>query len=257
VRRVRALDRAAVYGYSSLLSPLGGSAAAKESPEGRSASLVTGFWFLPRPEGWQPNDQLRRFLEAGPSPIYVGFGSNLTGREPHRLTELYVNAIKRIGGRGIFYAGWGDFADIPLPDSILRVESVPHDWLFARVAAVVHHGGAGSTSAATAAGAPSVAMPFLGDQFFWARQIHALGCGPPPLDRKTLTVEHLAETLADLVDNRTYRQRAQALGARLLAESGADKAAEWIEQQFTSNVPAGLTSETQQGVYEQYAARQD
>jgi sterol 3beta-glucosyltransferase len=177
----------------------------------------------------------------------VGFGSNLTGREPHLLTQLYVDAIERIGGRGIFFAGWGDFAGIGLPQTILRVESVPHDWLFPRVAAVVHHGGAGSTSAAAAAGVPSVAMPFLGDQFFWARQLHALGCGPPPLDRRSLSVEHLAATLADLAGNAAYHRNAQALGEALRAENGADKAAIWIEQQAACRGAAAADPSSAQG----------
>jgi sterol 3beta-glucosyltransferase len=152
------------------------------------------------------------------------------------LTTLYLAALQRTSRRGLFFAGWGDFANITLPATVLRVESVPHDWLFPRVAAVVHHGGAGSTSAAIAAGAPSVAMPFLGDQFFWAQQLHHLGCGPKPLVRQSLTADHLAATIADLVTNPTYRANARELGAKLIAECGPDTAAAWIEQRIAASL---------------------
>lgn len=224
VRRVRGLDQV-VYGYSRHLAPL--------PPTAPPAIPVTGFWFLPRPRGWQPDAALQRFLEHGPPPVYIGFGSNLTGRTPDALTALYLEALARTGRRGLFFAGWGDFGNIALPPTALRVENVPHDWLFPRVAAVVHHGGAGSTSAAVAAGIPSVAMPFQGDQFFWARRLHALGCGPAPLARQTLTGATLAAAIADLTSNRAYRTNSRALGAQLRAEHGPATAAAWIEQSLT------------------------
>ncbi len=226
LRRVRRLDQAAIYGYSRHLAPL-----PSNTPPGLA---VTGFWFLPHAPHWQPDAHLLRFLDAGPPPVYVGFGSNLTGRTPDQLTRLYVEALQRTNCRGLFFGGWGDFANIDLPATMLRVDSIPHDWLFGRVAAVIHHGGAGSTSAAVAAGVPSVAMPFLGDQFFWAHQLHHLGCGPPALVRRSLTADCLAATIADLTTNPIYRANAQSLGARLTAECGAATAAEWIEQNLAA-----------------------
>ncbi len=150
------------------------------------------------------------------------------------MTACYLEALARRGRRGLFFAGWGDFANIALPPTALRVDNVPHDWLFPRVAAVIHHGGAGSTSAAVAAGVPSVAMPFQGDQFFWAHQLHALGCGPAPLPRQELTAASLAATIADLVANDAYRAASRALGAQLRKEDGPAAAAAWIEQTLSA-----------------------
>ena len=226
VRRVRGLDKV-VYGYSRHLAPL--------PPTAPPEIPVTGFWFLPHPPGWQPDPALLHFLEHGPPPVYIGFGSNLTGRTPDALTALYREALQRTGQRGLFFGGWGDFGNIALPPTALRVDNIPHDWLFPRVAAVIHHGGAGSTSAALAAGVPSVAMPFQGDQFFWAHQLHALGCGPAPLTRQALTVETLAATIADLVANDAYRANSRALGVQLLAEHGPAAAAAWIEQALSQH----------------------
>ena len=222
VRRVRRLLAQPIYGYSRLLAPL---------PPGAPADLpVTGCWFLPHSPNWRPDAALEAFLAAGSPPIYIGFGSNLTGRAPDELTALFVQALQNVGQRALLYAGWGDFGAIPLPPTVLRIEDTPHDWLFKRVAAVVHHGGAGVTAAAVAAGVPSVAMPFLGDQFYWAQQLHRLGCGPPPLDRRHLTVGGLASTIDTLLTNASYRQAARRLGAQLRAENGAAAAAEWIEE---------------------------
>ena len=235
VRRVRGLDKV-VYGYSRVLAPL---------PAGVPPDVpVTGFWFLPRPARWTPDPVLLQFLEDGPPPVYIGFGSNLTGRTPDALTALYLEALRHTGQRGLFFAGWGDFGSIPLPPTALRVENVPHDWLFPRTAAVIHHGGAGSTSAAVVAGVPSVAMPFQGDQFFWADRLHTLGCGPAPLARQALTAESLATTIADLVGNGAYRAASRGLGAQFGAEDGPATAAAWIEQALVPSNPIGARNET-------------
>lgn len=226
VRRVQGALAQPIFGYSRHLAPL---------PPGVPADLpVTGFWFLPHAAQWQPDERLRRFLNQGPAPVYIGFGSNLTGRTPDELTALYVEALRLTGQRGILYAGWGDFGNIPLPAEVLRIEDAPHDWLFGRVAAAIHHGGAGVTAAGVAAGVPSVAMPFLGDQFYWAQQLHALGCGPPPLERLHLTAQELAHTIHDLLGNGAYRTNAVGLGVALRAEDGPLHAATWIEQRITS-----------------------
>jgi UDP:flavonoid glycosyltransferase YjiC (YdhE family) len=227
VRRVQIALAQPLYGYSRHLAPL---------PPGAPADLpVTGFWFLPRSPHWQPDPALMHFLSSGPPPVYIGFGSNLTGRTPDELTALYVAALQKTGQRGILYAGWGDFGAIPLPPTVLRLADAPHAWLFPQVAAVIHHGGAGSTSAAVAAGIPSVAMPFLGDQFFWAQQLHRLGCGPPPLERQSLTAERLAHTIGEMLGKRSYRTAAASLGAKLRAEAGAERAADWIERRILTN----------------------
>lgn len=219
-RRVHAAQAHTVYGYSTTVAPL---------PPGTPANpAVTGYWFLPRPAYWQPDAALAHFLAEGPPPVYVGFGSNLTGRNPDRLTQMFVAALQANGLRGLLHAGWGDFGNGPLPATVLRVAGVPHDWLFPQTAGVVHHGGAGVTAAALAAGIPAAVMPFLGDQFYWAQRVHALGCGPPPLVRRTLTTAQLTAVLADLVNNGRYRERARIVAQSLAGEDGVGNAVAWI-----------------------------
>ncbi|HET6313942.1 MAG TPA: glycosyltransferase [Chloroflexia bacterium] len=190
----------------------------------QARTRVTGYWFLDRPAGWQPPALLSDFLASGPPPVYVSFGSNLAGRDPDEVTRLLLGALKQAGVRGIVSSGWGDLGNIDLPDTVLRVEQVPHDWLFPRMAAVVHHGGAGTTAAALRAGVPSVAVPFFGDQRFWAGRLHALGAAPAPLPRPQLTADRLAGAIRAAVCNPAMRQRASWLGERLNKENGVKRA---------------------------------
>src|SRR5690606_20447509 len=146
---------------------------------------VTGYWFLDQAADWRPPEALVRFLESGPPPVYVGFGS-MVGRDPERLTSIVVEALKRSGERGLIATGWGGIEAANLPESVFPIESAPHDWLFPRVAAVVHHGGAGTTAAGLRVGKPTVVCPFFGDQPFWGRRIFELGVGPEPIPQKKL-----------------------------------------------------------------------
>ncbi len=148
-----------LYGYSPHIAP--------PPPDWDARHRVTGFWFLDRPPTWRPPIELVKFLSSGPPPVYIGFGSILVGRNPNAVTQLLVEALAQAGQRGILFSGWGDVGNISLPDRVLKVDSIPHDWLFPQMAAVVAHGGAGTTAATLRAGAPSIVIPVFGDQIFW------------------------------------------------------------------------------------------
>jgi UDP:flavonoid glycosyltransferase YjiC (YdhE family) len=187
---------------------------------------VTGYWFLDRELGWQPPQHLADFLASGPPPVYVSFGSNLAGRDPDGVTRLIVKALGQAGVRGVLSSGWGDLGNIDLPESVLKIGAVPHDWIFPRMAAVVHHGGAGTTASALRAGVPSVVVPFFGDQRFWARRVHALGAAPAPIPRPELTADRLAQAIHAAVCNPAIKQRATRLGKHLKSENGVQRAIE-------------------------------
>lgn len=180
---------------------------------------VTGYWFLDRPSDWRPPADLVDFFESGPPPVYVGFGS-MSHRDPERATRIVLDALRQSGQRGLIATGWGGLSRADLPADVFELESVPHDWLFPRVAAVVHHGGAGTTAAGLRAGVPSVILPHFGDQPFWARQVERLGVGPKPILRKKLTAERLADAVRAAVEDETMRARAAALGEKIRAEDG-------------------------------------
>src|SRR5690606_35862025 len=152
---------------------------------------ITGYLFLDEQAGWQPPPALEAFLDAGEPPVYIGFGS-MAGRDPEAMTALVVEALALCGRRGLLLTGWGGLHAGAVPESIFVLDAAPHSWLFPRMAAVVHHGGAGTTAEGLRAGVPAVVVPFLFDQPFWGARIEALGVGPAPIPRKQLTAARLA-----------------------------------------------------------------
>ncbi len=190
---------------------------------------VCGYWFLDDDRDWQPPAALVEFLEAGPPPVGIGFGS-MTGREPSGTTQLLVDSVRRSGQRAVLLAGWAGLGGSPLPPEVLGLTEAPHAWLFPRLAAVVHHGGAGTTAAGLAAGVPSVVVPHFADQFYWGRRVHALGVGPRRLPRHRLTSEGLAVAIREAVTDQGMRQRATALGARIREEDGLREAVAVVRQ---------------------------
>lgn len=210
-----------LYGFSSLVLP--------RPPDWPEWHHVTGYWFLDHPTGWEPPADLAGFLASGTPPVYIGFGS-MTGRDPERITGITLEALKRTRQRGVLLTGWGGISASDLPDEVLKIDSAPHDWLFPRMAALVHHGGSGTTAAGLRAGVPSILVPFGGDQFLWGRQVNRLGVGPAPIPRTTLNVERLASAIRQAVEDVDMRDRAAALGEHIRAEDGTGCAVQIIEE---------------------------
>ena len=186
---------------------------------------VTGYWFLDRSENWRPPPGLADFVEAGPLPVSVGFGS-MTGSGAEELTETVVRALRLVGRRGVLVSGFGGFSNADLPDELFKVEEVPYDWLFPRVAAAVHHGGVGTTALSLRAGTPSVIVPFFADQSFWGARVAGLGVGPRPIPRAKLSVERLARAIRRAMTDAEMTKRARLLGEKIRAEDGTKRAVE-------------------------------
>lgn len=188
---------------------------------------ITGYWFPEQPE-WQPPVDLLRFIEAGPPPIYVSFGSipvsNDLGKLRHILEGLKLSEQRVILGRG-----WGGFGELESAERIFPIDYAPYGWLLPRMRAVVHHGGSGTTAFGVRAGVPGLVVPFLFDQFFWGKRLAKLGVGAEPLPYKQLTAERLAEGIHTAVTDSGLRQRAAALGEIIRAEKGLQRAVEIIE----------------------------
>ncbi|MEL6771488.1 MAG: glycosyltransferase [Bacteroidota bacterium] len=191
---------------------------------------TTGFWHLAQPD-WSPPDDLAAFLDAGPPPVYVGFGS-MKGKRGADRARAVIEAVALAGVRAVLALGWGslDLAEVTLPDTCFVLRGAPHDWLFPRMAAVVHHGGAGTTAAGLRAGRPTVVCPFFGDQPFWGRRVHALGAGPEPLRQKHLTAESLAGRIRTALNDTAMHVRATTLGEQLRAEDGVANAVSFLER---------------------------
>ena len=210
-----------LYCYSPAVVP--------KPPDWSEHAHVTGYWFLDHPPDWQPPADLVSFLESGPPPIYVGFGST-TSRDPEKTSRAVLDALRQSGQRGVIATGWEGLSQSGLPDEVFVTEAVPHDWLFPRMAAVVHHGGAGTTGAGLRAGVPNIVVPGSNDQPFWARRVKALGAGPAPIPRKRLTAHRLARAIRVAVTDESIRKRAAELGETIRAEDGVVNAVRIVNQ---------------------------
>ena len=210
-----------LYGFSSAVVP---------PPDDWPAwAHVTGFWFPATRSLWPVPPRLEEFLASGPAPVCVGFSSLKVG-DPGALTETVIAALRRAGRRGVLLQGWGALQPGRHGDDMLVLGSVPHDYLFERVAAVVHPGGAGTSAASLRAGVPSVVVPGFADQFFWARRLRELGVAPPPLTWRRLSPESLATSIELATASTPLRQAARAARDRIRSEDGVDRAVTTIER---------------------------
>ena len=201
-----------------------------------SSAHVTGYWFGESPRAWEPPRELVEFLGGGRPVIFLGFGSMGFGGRAADRSRLVREALNEVGARAVVSTGWGALAIEP-SEHVYPVDEVPHEWLFPRVDAVVHHGGSGTTAAGLRAGKPTLVCPVLGDQPFWGRRVHELGVGPRPLPLRRATSQALAASIIDLVSNAGYATAAGTLSAQLASEDGPADALRALEQ---IEVRAGL-----------------
>ena len=189
---------------------------------------MTGYWFTPAPPAKSDPD-LAAFLAAGPPPVFVGFGS-MTGKDPAATTRTVLDALDTAGVRGILATGWGGMTSAPNMRHLILSGDVPHEMVFPRCAAIVHHGGAGTTADAARAGRPQVVCPFVADQPFWARRMHRLGVAPQPIDQRQLTTAKLATAIGHTVTDTTMADTAGRLGEHIRGENGATSAVDALER---------------------------
>ncbi len=205
---------------------------------------IAGFYFLSLASSYHPPPDLVAFLESGPPPVYIGFGSIVVD-DPDHLTRTIFDAVKKAGVRALVSKGWGKLGtdELGVPEDIFMLGNVPHDWLFNHVSAVVHHGGAGTTAAGVSMGKPTMVstlndtnlcrlhsttnteflqvVPFFGDQPFWGSMIATAGAGPQPIPYKNLTADNLAASILKCLEP-TSKLRAAELGAKISKELGAE-----------------------------------
>ncbi|MEW2030621.1 glycosyltransferase [Streptomyces roseifaciens] len=213
-----------------------------------SQHRLAGYWWPEETSAWQPDARLADFLAAGPPPVFIGFGSMPSPRATgERLSAVCTEALRKAGVRGVVQAGWSglgaestdarddgqdaiqDAIQDDVRDDILTVGEVSHQWLFPRTAAVVHHGGCGTTAAGLRAGVPAVPVPVFYDQPFWSARLRSLGVAPGVLPMADLTADRLAALITRAVSEPARRTRAAALRTALAAEDGAAPILEAVE----------------------------
>lgn len=188
---------------------------------------ITGYWFLDGQNSWSPPPGLLDFLSSGPKPVYIGFGS-MAGQVAEELMDISIKAVTLAKQRAILLGGWATTVDRDLPDTVFAMDAAPHDWLFPQMAAVVHHGGAGTVAAGLRAGRPTLVVPFFGDQPYWGKRVHDLGAGPKPLPRKRLSGRKLAEAIVQAVSDPEIKRRTALLADKIQVENGVKNAVERV-----------------------------
>ena len=214
----RDCDALTLYGFSPHVVP--------RPADWHSHHIITGYWVLPLTSDWTPPPDLVRFLDAGSPPVYIGFGSMAIGRPRETLTMLTC-ALAATGLRAVLMQSPHSL-NAPLPPTILPIAGVPHAWLFPQMAAVVHHGGAGTTGTSLRAGTPTVITPYAVDQFFWGARVAALGAGPKPIPLHALMADELAQALRQATQDFEIKLRAQLLARAMAKEDGVLRAVEAI-----------------------------
>lgn len=215
--RTLPMDHPVLYGVSPALLP--------DIDDWPADAIACGQWSPPA-QDWTPLADLVDWIEAGPPPVYAGFGS-MSGFDAPRVRRALLDALG--DRRTLFNPGWSGIDTHGLPPNIRVIGSVSHDWLLPRCALAIHHGGSGTTHSACRAGIPSVILPFAGDQPFWARRLRALGISNRVLNGRRPSTAGLAAAIA-FAERPEARTRAAALGRAMQEEDGLSTAVAWIER---------------------------
>ena len=206
---------------------------------------VTGPWILPEPE-YTPPRGLEDFLERNPKPVIVTFGS-MGGTQGPWLSEVLLKALKRTGQSAVIQGGYAGLSAENAPENVFFVDYVPHGWLFSQGSMVIHHGGAGTTTAACRAGVPSIVVSFIADQPYFARLLNRLGTAPRQIWYRRLTAKRLVRRIEEVLGDSEMQKRAGELGEQFRAEDGAGLAVKTIEEHaaslgIASAPPTSITS---------------
>ncbi|MBI5303166.1 MAG: glycosyltransferase family 1 protein [Chloroflexi bacterium] len=207
-------DAPTLYAFSDHVVP--------RPPDWSASQVVTGYWFLPRAREWSPPRDLARFLAAGDPPVYLGFGS-LTVRRMRATVAAMLRAVEQAKVRAVV-AFPREFLGDELPKTIFLLGDAPHAWLFPRMSALAHHGGAGTTAAGLRAGLPAIVIPLAVDQFFWAQRIADLGVGARSIAYDALTADALADALTRVTRDAEMKSRAREIAHAIEQEDGVARA---------------------------------
>uniref|UniRef100_A0A6N2KLN4 Uncharacterized protein n=1 Tax=Salix viminalis TaxID=40686 RepID=A0A6N2KLN4_SALVM len=202
---------------------------------------VVGYCFLNLGSKYEPKEEFVQWIQKGKEPIYIGFGS-MPLEDPKNTMDIILEALKETGQRGIVDRGWGDLGNfMEVPDSVFLLKDCPHDWLFPQCAAVVHHGGAGTTATGLRAGCPTTIVPFFGDQFFWGDRLHKKELGPAPIPIAKLSVESLSNAIRFMLEPEV-KSRAMELAKLIENEDGVAAAVDAFHRHLPPELPLPTSS---------------
>lgn len=204
---------------------------------------VVGFCFLNLASNYKPPQDLVDFLDKKPAPIYVGFGS-LPVKDPNKMTQVIVDAMAHTKQRAIIQKGWGGLGVMEnTPPHIYLLGNCPHDWLFPQCAAVVHHGGAGTTAAGLKAECPTTVVPFFGDQPFWGHCVNEQGVGPKPIPVEHFDFDNLVHAITTMLEP-DVKEAAKKMAAKIGSEDGVKGAVSAFHRHLPPHTKHGAHSLT-------------
>jgi vancomycin aglycone glucosyltransferase len=187
----------------------------------------TDAWVLDEPG--KLDARVEAFLQRGPAPVYIGFGSMVAPSAPELVAQALA-AVRALGRRAVIAGGWAALgAHIQEADDVLTVDNLPHSLIFPRVAAAMHHGGAGTTTAVARGGAPQVVLPHILDQYYWAHRVEVLGLGPPALPIERVTAAAFRDRISRALNDPLIRERVNRLAPLVAARNGVTAAIEQLE----------------------------
>jgi UDP:flavonoid glycosyltransferase YjiC (YdhE family) len=173
-----------------------------------------------------------KFINSGKPPIYIGFGS-MTASEPEKTTKIVTEAAKLADQRLVLSSGWAKLGKDNLVDKdYFVIGKISHNFLFPKMAAIIHHGGSGTTATAARAGVPQIIVPHMTDQFYFAEQVPKTGVAPESIWRKNLTPQNLAATIRSVVTNMEMKNKSEKLSNTLLNHDSFKLAEKYIRENF-------------------------
>ena len=198
---------------------------------------ICGFLNITQKEdNWQMPESLKVFLDDGSAPVYITFGSMLeTDPDPGEITRLLIDAVKLANVRAIIQSDWDELKDLPEHPHIYRVTRTSHEAVFPYCSVIVHHGGSGTTQAATLAECPSVVVEHASDQPFWGEILYKAGIAPKMLHRRNVSPEKLARAIKTAANTPELEKNAKDLGALMKQEDGVKTAVGLIESYALKN----------------------
>ena len=186
----------------------------------------TGYMHLEQPD--QENAELEEFLDSGTRPVYAGFGS-MPIKDQAANVPMIIRAARAAGRRIVIAKFWDDPAGFSDSDDIFFIRKYPHLKLFPRMAAIIHHGGAGTTASCAISGTPQIVVPHILDQYCWGHQVYKSGLGPKPLWRSKLTYVSLAEAIREATTDDQIKKTAKAVAGKINRQKSLEMAVQSIE----------------------------
>ncbi len=190
-------------------------------PDVEPDTVQTGYLHLDQPD--QPFEALERFLNAGPPPVYAGFGS-MPKKVQMDNVSLIVQAARSVGSRVVIAKFWKEPSEFSPCEDVFFIHKYPHLKIFPRMAGVIHHGGAGTTAAGAASGVPQIVVPHLLDQYYWGHQVYRSNLGPKPIWRHRINKQKLAEAIREILTNDQMRQKARKVSGMIDRQNSLNKA---------------------------------